>query len=935
MKNFFKKLSFVMALAMVLTALAPAVAGADASYIYKRGNDTQKEALEVYFGDADEKRDLNVKINGKKTNDGTWKIGNKAIATIDENGVVTPVKNGTTTAKFTAEDGTAVKVKVVVGTRAAGVKVKDNGVAITELTLVAGEEKELKFGAYISGKAKNAGATKASQEVAMTAEGEAVTTTVDGKYVTVKAEKAGEATLTFTAGKKTATVAVTVVNGLAATQTGANKITVTGSDLSDKVADYAVKRGTNTVALASVALNEEKTEAVITTSAKNPVAGKYTVSFQGSDAVEFEMATSKVTKIVFGSETAIMKTNKTAEVTFVVLNQFDENVTASAYANLAITTSCDGVEGTAKTLVAAANTGVITFGKATNFMPTVDVVVATVVDKTNGVNANGTFTVSQIAQPATVEVLGLYKKNATTLAWEAAELKEGTVNADTYYLAVAVKDQYGTNVPAANLNSTNFNVNVIAGLTQVAVTNAAIDMTNAYGANFAVGYPVNAGTVKAGTVSVLAVVLTSGNTASASINVAPTTKVASIELAATDALYVGKEAEIAYTALDAEGNEVTKYDLLTNVVVTGAGISYRWAKQPDGSAKLYMTLSAKNVVVITTTPTMQYKTTTFTAFDACVPTAITGVNAKAVLGAISGSAIQVPVSFLNVEDQYGNAMSATAVADAINGGNYKIKVAYGTSDAIDGSDVIITSIVDNTLVVDATTDGKGVEQVTISLMNKDYTGAWVDTLGSDATITLKAVELAQCTTFEVAPVGLKQSFGTATDAAIKVYGFADGTKVELTAAEYDVVVGAGTADGKIEIPAKLSVSGKTEYSKEYVVVIANKAGTELKFTVEYSEKDAAAASATVNAAVTQRLVNGTTYNVQDILGFFTIKDQYGNTLSAASQAANTRISVSGYTPFAAISGNGTPSMTYADRDTVAHFVITIGTFSFEADIVVY
>ena len=41
MKNFFKKLSFVMALAMVLTALAPAVAGADASYIYKRGNDTQ------------------------------------------------------------------------------------------------------------------------------------------------------------------------------------------------------------------------------------------------------------------------------------------------------------------------------------------------------------------------------------------------------------------------------------------------------------------------------------------------------------------------------------------------------------------------------------------------------------------------------------------------------------------------------------------------------------------------------------------------------------------------------------------------------------------------------------------------------------------------------------------------------------------------------
>lgn len=922
MKNFFKKLSFVMALAMVLTALAPAVAGADASYIYKRGNDTQKEALEVYFGDADEKRDLNVKINGKKTTDGTWKIGNTKIATIDENGVVTPVKNGTTTAKFTAEDGTAVKVKVVVGTRAAGIKVKDNGEAITELAMTVGEEKELKFGAYISKKAKNAGATKSSQDVAFTVEGEAVTTAQDGKYVTVTAAKAGEATITFTAGKKTTTLTVNVIDALAAKQTGANKITVTGSNLTDVVADYVVKRGTVATSIKSVALNADKTEAVLTASSTALIEGAYTLSFQKSDAVEFTAAKAVVAKIEILSDVAVLKAGSTtqATATYKVYNQFDENVTNTSLANSTNLT----VSGS--NVTADYTNGVATFTSAQPFAVNVSVVALTIVCNTNGVNASKTLTVSNAAALNTVEYAGLYKE--TVAGMVAATLTEGGSVAN-HYVLFAGKDQYGANCT----NGANLNV-VISGIPGLVASGSAV--TKYVGAVPYIAVPVATSySLMAGTSNVLAIVTTNGNNVQGTIDVAPATKIASININ-TSEVYGNYNNVLEYEILDTNGALVTSYAQIKALQMLNDGSTIyipneiTISRNADGTAK--MTYRPSNATLYDGVAVLTFRSQTnvfasvrLTVKPNSTPTVISGVKASAVLGAVSSSSINIYANDLVILDQYGNAVTdyegLTIKADVPEGA-YLPAAFAGNTDATATIAAEHVARVGATPLFTLTTDGTkvGSMDVTLTLNGAD---------ASATTVTVVATNIEKLGGFAIADMPLLKATEGGYD--VKVTGTVDGTLVILPVDCYEVVT--YSVDGAtVTAPAIAAVEGKTTKEMTFTVVIANTAGTAVTKTVKYSNTDATVTTVSLNYGASITSANVT---MSDLVSLLTIKDQYGADIADAGVRAH----VSGYlnpTQTTTVTGNNTSSVALNGLtiyDTVLHVVYTFtnGTV-FEADI---
>ena len=119
MKSFFKKLAFVMALAMVVSMVTPAgaVFAADAAGIALQTAKSDAEILESdniavgatvdykFYGCA------NWKTRGLK-----WTSSNEAVATVDQTGKITGVADGVATIDLKSADGSyAVSLKVVVG----------------------------------------------------------------------------------------------------------------------------------------------------------------------------------------------------------------------------------------------------------------------------------------------------------------------------------------------------------------------------------------------------------------------------------------------------------------------------------------------------------------------------------------------------------------------------------------------------------------------------------------------------------------------------------------------------------------------------------------------------------------------------------------------------------------------------------------------------
>lgn len=125
MKNFFKKLAFVMALAMVITSLAPA-AGVFAAKAPKLN---AKSATLLLGNKKRNNFDFNL-ANKVKGSTYKWTTSNKKVATVAQNGVVKAVANGTATIKLAIKLPTG---KTTTLSATVTVKTNANSVEITNL----------------------------------------------------------------------------------------------------------------------------------------------------------------------------------------------------------------------------------------------------------------------------------------------------------------------------------------------------------------------------------------------------------------------------------------------------------------------------------------------------------------------------------------------------------------------------------------------------------------------------------------------------------------------------------------------------------------------------------------------------------------------------------------------------------------------------------
>ena len=116
MKSFFKKLAFVMAMAMVVSLAAPAAANAATALYAALQNGTEPvTSLKMTLGDED----IDLRFMGAPTGwrdlERGWKVTNGDAVTVDQNGVIKAVKAGTATVEFFMEgcESAVVTVEVV------------------------------------------------------------------------------------------------------------------------------------------------------------------------------------------------------------------------------------------------------------------------------------------------------------------------------------------------------------------------------------------------------------------------------------------------------------------------------------------------------------------------------------------------------------------------------------------------------------------------------------------------------------------------------------------------------------------------------------------------------------------------------------------------------------------------------------------------------
>ncbi len=110
MKNFFKKLSFVLALAMIVTAIAPAAGAFAASAPALSAKGTKY----LYLGN-ETKSSLDLNVTNKPAGASyVWSSSKKTVATVDKYGVVKGVKQGKTTVSLaiTKKDGSKTTLSV-------------------------------------------------------------------------------------------------------------------------------------------------------------------------------------------------------------------------------------------------------------------------------------------------------------------------------------------------------------------------------------------------------------------------------------------------------------------------------------------------------------------------------------------------------------------------------------------------------------------------------------------------------------------------------------------------------------------------------------------------------------------------------------------------------------------------------------------------------
>lgn len=315
------------------------------------------------------------------------------------------------------------------------------------------------------------------------------------------------------------------------------------------------------------------------------------------------------------------------------------------------------------------------------------------VDPTVGVTSTATVTYSSPATAKEAEVVGTYNINKAKMQ----NITAGDKIAD-YELLLTAKDQYGHAQSDTAFNSPadttkKVTISLVGGLTHVTTVanydwkTRTIDGVDYIAVQLDADSTSKDGLAVAGNAQYTIVNPSYGLLKSDSLTISDRTIIKSFTISADNGLYESEDNEMAFEAIDTEGNPVTDYATLYELVnVTDGNTSakyMKWVRKADGTAKLiynpgnlnltsttedFGKMNIKHTTVVTktvycneqTSSNYLVKTFTWNAKEKRYAQTITGLKGDTVT-AVSTTAgdkkLEIKTTSFLEADQYGNSLN--------------------------------------------------------------------------------------------------------------------------------------------------------------------------------------------------------------------------------------------------------------------------------------
>ena len=567
----------------------------------------------------------------------------------------------------------------------------------------------------------------------------------------------------------------------------------------------------------------------------------------------------------------------------------------------------------------------------------------TIVGTNNGANLTSEITLVEPSKATKVENLGLYN----TKEKKFKDMTAGDTVSD-YVIALKFTNQYDVELSYDEAKAQNISVTVAGGTTTVDKKSAnpekvTIDGKDVYAIRLASSD--SNGKAKAGTMLATVVNPTYGLLDNLSFTVAPGTVIKSFSVSADNEIYAGEKNILSYTAIDAEGNEVTKYDTLSRAftgkvmkdgkevedIILPTGVDLE--KQADGTAKLVYNPSttAKNKeytgselvpLMFTLYPgatNILVAQTTVKVNQARVIWEVKGINASAITATASKGAITLKPTDITIADQYGNTLTSDQIGTAWKGKTNLIKVENKTGWTVAG-DKNLTAKDSKITFTPASEKAEDVEFTVYAEDNGEHKddGFKLKLSKVDAKDASDfAIEWNnEIKTFSVSSKSLSLKAGS----DFKVVGKVNGKKVEIPNTNYVVLSGASQDKAKADVAA----FSKTATLKVAVSYGDNKTQV---LDAEYTYSNEASKLTKIDAGTNTKVVkdgidvNGLLQTDADNGNAFKLLDQYGMYMSSAPADLTADFSlVAGK---GSVKYNGTNKAIISGTDENTKFVVTL------------
>lgn len=691
--------------------------------------------------------------------------------------------------------------------------------------------------------------------------------------------------------------------------------------------------------------------------------------------------------------------NQVATIGYVLKNQYEE----------VINTNVNAITWTVSTGVTVGNTdytykngvGSLTIKTATttSFVPGNEVFINAVL--TNGTHVATMSGKAQIVLPANFDkanIAGVYNKTLKKMDTVSSAKLAATKNPYVYQLLFTAQDQYGNDMDADTVAAKGATLFTALSNNPIFIqTSSTFETVDVDGKTY-IAMTLTAGNLadKGGTATIQMISSSTGTKSTYDIVADAAGAVDKFTLGSPAGYAVQDEQlEIPFTAVDQYGNEVTAYDSLNGKITLNKseGAYFKFEKKTDGTAKLVLDLTGVAVpahqdkpVYMTSVVTSNgnYSSSSVSVKPTAVPKSIGGIKASSkkstTLVYANGAEGSVELTYkdLDVLDQYGRVMSNDNVEKWLNANAKNVIVVKQASYAAanDKSAVKVyqnavqTDVEQAKLTKDAaskvtiTAQADGSEKVEFGLSTDD---AATVVSGSEKSITFTTSTQKEFTSYTVDDLG---TLYYKTDAAQSthtvepaVYGVkADGSKVKLLPAYYDITTNAKTdaveveaATGKIKEKTEGVYTDndfkKADGSYQDVTVTAT---IQIKDTangayvatltkdLKLSNKAPAVAVAKFTSAVSEGKASvkvskvATAALLKELLDATELKDQYGVVIDVAPVISISNAEDADKTDVLTITNNGTTTTAIGNAAVNDTFTVTYtwGSVSVKVDVIV-